>query len=728
LLFATLLISGAVGFLIDQEGQKPPRRRRRRRALPPKASQEDVVVQQVIGSVGANEIVVTQEKNSEAINKSAIQLRSAIAVGTCVAASTVAPVALVAVPAIAVWTTMPVVRTAADYWKQNGQPDIYSLGVTRFSMLLLSQSFASLFVGMAMRWGHGRLYLATKDRSRRVISELFGKQADTGWLVTDTGETSVPIASLKVGDVVAVQAGDLIPVDGVVTAGAARVDQQMLTGEERPVELFPGELAFAGTQLISGRVLIRAERTGAETTAGRIVAVLNQTTEYRLTTEIQAKKIADRAAPYNLAIGALALPFIGLYRTAGLLLAIPTAEVLLFTGPIGMLGTLARAAKHGIAIMDGRTLEMLPEVDTVVFDKTGTLTDPVPIVDRIVCEIGIKENDLLTWAAAAEHRQTHPVALAIRGEATRRSLDLLEPEDTDYSPSNGIQARIADGLIQVGSGRYMTMMGVELTLRARAAESHAREAGRPFVFVARDGQIAGTIVLRTTLRQEARGVVKALQARGLHVRILSGDGRAQTEAAALELGVDGFDAEVLPNEKAEVVQKLRAEGRFVCFVGDGINDLVAMRAAQVSIAVAGATTAANAVAGIVIYDGDLEHVLDALKIGDLFRKRMSESIMVSLLPDSLSIGLILFGGGGFMTAFTLGWVSVATALATFLRPWPKELQAPTHKSSAPVRRVSRKRRRPFQALPGKPGTESVPGGRIIEGELVPQGSSGTTRP
>ena len=633
-------------------------------------------------------------------------------IGGTLAASAVVPAVIVAVPALVVWATMPVIRSAREYWVKNGRPDVYTVGVTRVGMLLLSQSYFSLFVGTLMRWCHGQLYLRTKDRSRRMIAELFGKQSDTAWLVTDGVETAVPIRDLKVGDIVAVQAGDLIPVDGVVVGGAARVDQQMLTGEERPVELVDGERTFAGTQLISGRVTIRAERTGAETTTGRIVAVLNQTTEYRLGTEIRAKQIADNSVPFNMTIGALALPFIGLYRTAGLLLALPTAEVLLFTGPIGMLNTLSRAAEHGIVIMDGRTLEMLPDVDTVIFDKTGTLTDPVPLVDRIICEDGIGENDLLTWAAAAEARQTHPVALAVQSEALRRGLDVPVPLDTDYVPSNGIQARIADGLIQIGSGRYMDRVGVSLSDRAREAEVLARDLGRPFVFVARDGRIAGTIVLRTQLRPEAHAVVKALQARGLHVRILSGDGRAQTEAAAQELGVDGFDAEVLPHEKALVVQKLRNEGRFVCFVGDGINDLVAMRAAQVSVAVAGATTAANAVAGVMIYDGDLNHVVDMLRIGQLFRDRMTSSIMVSLVPDSVSVGMILFGGGGFMTAVALGWFSVGSSILTFMRPWPKDLRS-RGKRTQPPARLTAKWRHPFKLR--RRGSRPAPVRRIIDG-------------
>jgi Cu2+-exporting ATPase len=231
--------------------------------------------------------------------------------------------------------------------------------------------------------------------------------------------------------------------------------------------------------------------------------------------------------------------------------------------------------------------------------------------------------------------------------------------------------------------------------------------------------MAGTIVLRTSLREEARAVVKELQARGLHVRILSGDGRAQTEAAARELGVDGFDAEVLPNEKAQVVQKLRKQGRFVCFVGDGINDLVAMRAAQVSVAVAGATTAANAVAGIVIFDGDLRHVTDMLKIGDLFRKRMSESIMVAFIPDSLAVSLILFGGGGFMTAFMLGWISVGTALATFVRPWPSDLMS-NRKVEKPVQRIKAEPRRRQAPPHGRGAARPQVPGKIIEGELASQ--------
>ena len=446
MLFSTLLISAATGVFADYESRRP--RRRTRRSEPKLLTQaEQAPTQRVIGKVGSSEIVAVEEKNTEAVARVNKYLRMAGAMTAGIAASTVVPAAMATVPAIAVYATMPAIRSAKEYWEKNGRPDVYSLGVTRFGLLVLSQSYVSMTVGMVMRWAHGTLYMRTKDQSRRMISEMFGKQSDIAWLVSDTGETSVAIGSLKVGDVVVVQAGDLIPVDGKVVSGAARVDQQMLTGEERPVELIPGELAFAGTQLISGRVYIKAERTGEETTAGRIVAVLNQTTEYRLTTEIQAKKIADRSAPYHLMVGALAVPFIGFYRTAGLLLALPTAEVLLFTGPIGMLRTLSRAAEHGIAIMDGRTLEMLPEVDTVVFDKTGTLTHPVPHVDRIVCEANVPEADLLAWAAAAEDRQTHPVAKGIRAEAERRGLPISVPEETDYSPSNGIQARIEAGLI-----------------------------------------------------------------------------------------------------------------------------------------------------------------------------------------------------------------------------------------------------------------------------------------
>jgi len=166
------------------------------------------------------------------------------------------------------------------------------------------------------------------------------------------------------------------------------------------------------------------------------------------------------------------------------------------------------------------------------------------------------------------------------------------------------------------------------------------------------------------------------------------------------------------------VQKLRAEGRFVCFIGDGINDLVAMRAAQVSIAVAGATTAANAVAGIMIYDGDLTHVIDALKIGDLFRQRLSESIMASFVPDAVSVGLILFGGGGFLTAVVIGWFSVGTALATILRPWPEELRSPKRKAVRRQRRSAGKRKPQLLEAPSRPVVHKPALiGRVIEGKL-----------
>jgi Cu2+-exporting ATPase len=341
-----------------------------------------------------------------------------------------------------------------------------------------------------------------------------------------------------------------------------------------------------------------------------------------------------------------------------------------------VLHALRAAARRGMVVLDGRTLEALPKVDTVVFDKTGTLTDPVPGVTRIACGAGIGENDALRWAAAAEHRQAHPVALAIRAEAERRWLRTKPPDDIDYAASNGIQASVEGTVTHVGSARYMAMMGIPIPPQAAGFEILAQQAGESAIHVARGGMHVAVIALRITVRAEARGVVAALRARGLRVHIISGDGAAQTEAVARDLGVDTYHAAVLPGEKADIIEGMQQQGRFVCFVGDGINDVVAMRQAEVSMAVVGASSAATAVAGVLLLSGDLRRVLDLFAIADTFARRLRQSALVTTVPGLVAACAIVPLGGGFAGAMLLNQVIFASGLATMVRPWPSTALPP----------------------------------------------------
>lgn len=666
MLIASFLVSAIAGYVFDlvkRDDRKPVPRRR-------KTPRQPIALAPAAGP----SIVKPDEPLAETAQNHTLFLRTGAATLACVALSPVIPAVMLAAPAIAVVGTMPFIRSAVAHWRAKRSANDEAVSVLTLAGVILALDFLAVGLMMMLWWVRQRLYIATKDRSRREITELFGKRVSNAWLIVDGTETEVPVGQLRAGDIIAVHAGDTIPVDGIVIDGAGRADQRMLTGEEWLAELAPDSQAFAATHLLSGRLTIRVERAGAETTAGRIVDLLNRTTEYRLSTELRAKRIADSLAPYYFAIGVAAIPLVGLYRAACFLMVLPGPWSLMVAVPLGMLHTLSRAGRRGIAIMDGRTLEMLPNVNTVVFDKTGTLTEKVPELGGIHCAPDVEPDDLLRWAAAAEHRQNHPIAHAIRAAAAERVLAVPIPDDADYRISNGIQARIEGSTIHIGSARFMAAMAVALPTDAIGVEQTCHANGHMAVHVARDGRHIGVLSLRTRIREEAREVVAALQAKGINVRILSGDGQAQTAAVAHALGVTDFDAEVLPHEKSAVIRRLREEGRFVCFVGDGINDVVAMREAQVSVAVAGATEAATAVAGVIIYDDDLRHVLDLLRIGTMFRERTNTSILVSTLPTIPGMAAALFFGAGMLTSLAVFYLTIIAGAAAFIRPWPGALR------------------------------------------------------
>ncbi len=592
-----------------------------------------------------------------------------VGLGASMTLAAAVPAAAIAVPAVAAFGLIPLVRMAASQYRRNGALDIQAGYAALGALLLATQSFLPLMVTEIAFWAHVKLNFLTRDRSQRAITNLFGGDARTAWVVVGDAEAEVALNALKVGDLVVVRAGEHIPVDGVIVSGAGQVDQRALTGEEQPIELGPDDSAFASTVLLNGRLVVRASRAGTETTAGRIVAMLDRTTEYRLSMETRARRVANASVPVMLGAAVLVLPFIGPYATASLLVTFPAPDVLLYAAPLGMLHLLRQAAKRGMAIMDGRTLEMMRDVDTVVFDKTGTLTRPIPAVVAVWSSGSLPEGQLLAWAAAAERQQEHPAAHAIRAEAQRRGMEVPVPEMVDTVIGYGIRARIKGVDVLVGSARFMASMHVRIGRAAKALEDNARALGDNVIHLACDGKHAGAITLRPELRPEAIETVAALRASGLHVRILSGDGEVQTASVARLLGVDGYDAGVLPHEKSEAIRRLRQEGRFVCFVGDGINDVVAMREAQVSIAVAGAPGAARAVAGIIVYDDNLRHIPDMLRMGREFHSRSTQALAASLLPKLLGSIAVLAGGIGYFGAVVVDSIAFGAAVGAMVRPW-----------------------------------------------------------
>lgn len=465
----------------------------------------------------------------------------------------------------------------------------------------------------------------TENRFHHHLTQVFQLQPTTVWIRSDGIELEIPFDQLQIGDILLLQGGQVVPVDGIIISGAAAVDQHKLTGESEPVEKVVGDTVMMSTILVSGRIDVHVEKTGKDTVAGQIGELLNKSAQYHTTTTLRVFEMSDRFALPTLALSAVSWPFIGAAGAISLLGANSTINTYM-SANLAILNFLNIAAECRILVKDGIALERLSQVDTIVFDKTGTLTQEQPRVAQIHPEPGIEADTALQLAAAGEARQAHPIARAILQAASERGLSLPPIDETHYEAGFGIKVRLAKGsLIRVGSGRFMSMEGIALPERTQwlVEECHAR--GHSVVMVAMDDSLVGCIELEPTIRPEARGIIEDLLARDLRLFIISGDQEAPTRELAGKLGVHGYFADTLPDAKADLVAQLQADGRRVCFIGDGINDAVAMRQADVSISLLGATTAATDTAQIILMEGNLVHLPRLIALSNEFVRNLEKN-------------------------------------------------------------------------------------------------------
>ncbi len=512
-----------------------------------------------------------------------------------------------------------------------------------------------------------KMMLKTEDRSRRLLADMFGEQPLTVWVIVDGREVEIPFEQLAAGATLVVRAGQTIPIDGVVTAGTASVDQHVLTGEAQPAEKQAGDKVFAATVVLAGRIEVGVEKTGAETAAAQIRDVLANTTDFRNAIQARWRDVADKTVLPTLGLAGLGLYFLGPVSALAVVNSNYVA-VMKIASPLAMLNFLQRASVAGILIKDGRALEAVSRIDTVVFDKTGTLTETQPQVGEIYTWGDSGSDEVLTYAAALEARQSHPIAAAIIHAAKQRKLALLDLESPRYEMGYGIQARSNGRLIRVGSARYMAMEGIPLPADFEDRRAKLQDDGASVVFVAFNDKMAGAIELRPTLRPEAKQVIEELKARGLTVYVISGDHVAPTRALASELGVDHFLAEVLPQDKSAKVQLLQKEGRRVCFVGDGINDAIALKTADVSVSLRGASTLATDTAQMILMDESLRQLAQIFEIGAEYNANLKTLMSTTFGPGLISLASVFLLGAGNGTALTLFNLSMIAGVVNGI--WP----------------------------------------------------------
>jgi Cu2+-exporting ATPase len=542
----------------------------------------------------------------------------------------------------------------------------------------------SIFPGAVCCWclSFGRfLVRRSRDRSQRLLLDAFGKQPRFAWLCRNGAEVQVSTDRLEKGDIIVIHTGEVVPADGRVVDGMAQVDQHALTGESTPAEKGIGDRVFASTLLVAGEVRVSVETSGSETASARIGQILRDTAGYRMTTQHKGERLADKAVIPTLGVGALGM------ATMGPLGAVAVLNSDLGTGirmaaPLAMLSSLTLCASKGILVKDGRALEQINQVDTVLFDKTGTLTREQPEVGRIVATEGWDPDRVLALAAAAERKFHHPIALAILHEADARGLSPPPTDHTQYKVGYGISVQVLRNLVRVGSRRFVESEGIELTAEVRAALDEAQGAGHTVVLVAVDDRIAGAIELRAAVRPEVGRIVSELRRAGIRqIAIVSGDHEAPTRRLAESLGLDRYFAQVLPADKADYVERLQKEGRKVCFVGDGINDSIALKKADVSISLRGASTLATDTAQVVFLEGGLSRLCELREIARDLDRNVNRSWSMIVAPNVANMISVFAMGSGIMTSVITNNVSALAALANGLLPLRKVRRAGSDRRS-----------------------------------------------
>ncbi len=491
------------------------------------------------------------------------------------------------------------------------------------------------------------------DRARASIKSLIGSVPQVA-LVRDNGtERTVPIAELKIGDVVLVRGGEKIPVDGTVVAGQGTVNEASISGESLPLEKDVDASVLAGTLVESGALDIRTDKLGQDTMFARIIALVENAEDE----QAPVQKLADKVAAWLIPVVFIFLIVVYLYTRdlrmiVTLLIFTSPAELGLAT-PLVMIAAIARAAQNGILVKGGIYLESLAKADVVVFDKTGTLTGGEPRVVGVFPFENTEEEILLTLAAAADRRSGHPLAKAVVERARELKLDVPEPSDFEMIRGRGVKATVDGQAILVGNEALLNENNVQVP------QSSGERAGTT-VFVSVDGLALGRLDIADQIRPGAKEAVAKLKATGIkRVVMLTGDNERIAQRVAAELGVDEVRADLLPEDKVKIIAELQSQGHRVAMVGDGVNDAPALARAEVGIAMgARGTQAAIEAADIALMTDDLSKIVLARALARRAYRTIQENIFVG-------VGVVHVLG---ITAALLGWIGPIQAAMIHLGP------------------------------------------------------------
>ncbi len=540
--------------------------------------------------------------------------------------------------------TLVVVGTSAAY--------LYSTGLTFFPSLFghhgahAGAYFDTSAVIITLILFGKYLEAGAKSRAGEAIKKLMGLQPRTARVVREGVEQDIPIEDVEVGDLVIVRPGEKIPVDGIIRSGYSSVDESMLTGESLPVEKRSGDTVIGATINKTGTFTFEALKVGRETTLSQIIRMVQEAQGSKAPIQRLADYISSIFVPTVIGIGLATFAlwyllgpaetrfgFALLNFIAVLIIACPCAMGLATPTAI-MVGT-GKGAENGILFKNAESLERLQKVDTIVLDKTGTLTRGEPKVTDIV-HSGVSPEELLFFAAGAEKGSEHPVADAIVNAAVERGIELSAPEEFQALPGHGVSARINGRSVLLGNERLMMESGISLNGLIDSAAVLSSQ-GKTAMFVAIDGKAAGIIAVADTLKEHSKEAVAMLRGLGIDAVMLTGDNKKTAEAIANELGISNVIAEVMPQDKMDIIKRLQQGGKTVAMVGDGINDAPALTQADIGIAIGTGTDVAIEASDVTLIKDDLRTVVTAIRLSRKTMKTIKQNLFWAFFYNVIGI-------------------------------------------------------------------------------------------
>jgi Cu+-exporting ATPase len=490
------------------------------------------------------------------------------------------------------------------------------------------------------------LEMRARRRTNAALRELLELAPTTARLVGPDGrEADVPLELVSVGDRLRVLPGDEIPVDGVVVNGTSAVDESMISGEPMPVQKAAGRKVIGGTLNTTGTFVMRAEHVGSDTMLAQIVRLVSDAQRSRAPVQDLVDRVAAYFVPAVLTVALLTFAGWAIFgkdarlahgwinAVAVLMIACPCALGL--ATPMAIAVSMGRGARLGLLVRNAESLEALSRADTLVLDKTGTLTEGKPRLSAIEPVEGFGEQDVLRLAAALERGSEHPLAHAVLQSADERHMTLPSAASFESFTGKGIVGRIEEHDVVVGNEALMRDRGV--------AVPRSPAASGTLLLVAADGKFIGRLMVTDPVRSTSAEAVRQLKSDGLRVIMLTGDGKATAHDVARQLGIDEVIAEVLPQEKHEVIRRLQREGRTVIMAGDGINDAPALAQADVGIAMATGTDVAIESADVVVIHGDVGGILRARRLSHATVRAVRQNLVLAFLYNVLSIPLAAVG-------------------------------------------------------------------------------------